>query len=77
MSTMNVSLPDEMKAFVDSCLEREGYSSASEYVRALIRRDREAKASAHLHSLLVEGLASGTPIEVDAAYWQQKRAKWA
>ncbi len=37
MTTMNISLPDEMKAFVEDQMAHEGYASASEYLRALIR----------------------------------------
>ena len=35
--TMNISLPDEMRAFIEEQMTREGYASASEYVRDLIR----------------------------------------
>ena len=41
MSTMNVSLPDELKSFVDERVGHGGFGSTSEYVRDLIRRDRE------------------------------------
>ena len=40
MTTMNVSLPDELKDFVDDRVDQSGYGSTSEYVRDLIRRDR-------------------------------------
>jgi putative addiction module CopG family antidote len=42
MTTMNVSLPDELKIFVDERVSHDGYGSTSEYVRDLIRRDRES-----------------------------------
>jgi Arc/MetJ-type ribon-helix-helix transcriptional regulator len=32
MTTMNISLPDEMKAFVETEMAQEGYASASEYL---------------------------------------------
>ena len=41
MSTMNVSLPDELKAFVDERVDDGGFGSTSEYVRDLIRRDQD------------------------------------
>lgn len=41
MSTMNVSLPDELKSFVDERVGLGGFGSTSEYVRDLIRRDQE------------------------------------
>jgi Arc/MetJ-type ribon-helix-helix transcriptional regulator len=34
MTTMNISVPDEMKAFVEAQMVQEGYTSASEYLRA-------------------------------------------
>ncbi|NWG75507.1 MAG: type II toxin-antitoxin system ParD family antitoxin, partial [Rubrivivax sp.] len=39
MSTMNISLPDDLKAFVDEQVAARAYGSASEYLRALIRRE--------------------------------------
>ena len=41
MTTMNVSLPDSLKTFVDEQVAQRGYGSSSEYVRDLIRRDQE------------------------------------
>ena len=40
MITMKISLPDEMKTFVESLMSQEGYASASEYLRILIRDDQ-------------------------------------
>jgi len=73
MTSMNVSLPEKMKEYVDLRLVRDGYSSVSEYVRMLIRQDREHKEREQLRSALVLGLASGTPIDADASYWENKR----
>jgi antitoxin ParD1/3/4 len=41
MGTMNVSLPDSLKEFVDEQVERRGYGTSSEYIRELIRRDHD------------------------------------
>ena len=60
MATMNVSLPDPMKEWVEAQTETGRYSNASDYVRDLIRRDQErAGAIAQLQQLVDEGLASG------------------
>jgi antitoxin ParD1/3/4 len=67
-STMNISLPDVMKAFVEEQVESGGYGSASEYVRELVRRDQKERAQARLESLLLEGLESGDPAPVNAEY---------
>ena len=44
MATMNISLPDAMKAWVDECSRSGRYSNVSDYVRDLIRRDQERVA---------------------------------
>ncbi len=74
MATLNISLPEGMKIFVEEQVkEGESYTSASDYIRALIREDQKRKAEARLEALLLEGLDSGEPIKVDAAWWKQKR----
>lgn len=57
MSTMNVSLPEELRAYVDAQVEGGRYGSTSEYVRELIRHDQDRQ---HLRSLLEDG-ARSTP----------------
>lgn len=52
MSTMNISLPDDLRAYVEEHVAEEGYASSSEYIRALIRDDRQ---KAHIRKLLLEG----------------------
>lgn len=60
MATMNVSLPDPMKEWVEQQARSGRYSNASDYVRDLIRRDQERSgALAEMQRLLSEGLASG------------------
>ena len=57
MATMNISVPDEMKAFVEAQMSQEGYASASEYLdRALIRDAQKRRAKQELESKLLEGL---------------------
>jgi antitoxin ParD1/3/4 len=58
MTTMNISLPDEMKAFVETQMAEEGYASASEYLRALIRDAQKRRAKQELEAKLLEGLQS-------------------
>ena len=41
MSTMNISLPDALKSFVDEQVTKRGYATSSEYVRELIRADQD------------------------------------
>ena len=61
---MNISIPDQLKAFVEEQISSGRYSSASEYVRELIRMDEQRKAQEQLERLLLEGAqdANLTPL---------------
>ena len=69
---MNVSLPDEMRSFVDDQVDRGGYGSTSEYVRALIRRDQERH---RLRTLLLQGAASDHGPAADEQYFAGLRRR--
>jgi len=56
VQSMNISLPEPLKEFVDRQIAAGRYSSASEYVRELIREDEKRKAEERLEALLLEGL---------------------
>jgi len=58
MQSMNISLPDPLKQFVDSQVAQGRYSSTSEYMRELIRADEKLKAEEQLEAKLLEGLNS-------------------
>ena len=75
MSTMNISLPEGLKAFVDERVSKDGYSTSSEYVRELIRADQVRRAERELAALLREGLESGEPVAANRAYWAEKRRR--
>lgn len=62
-----------MKCFVDHQVMDGGYSTSSEYVRDLIRKDQIRLAQQHLATLIMEGLESGAALPVDDAYWENKR----
>lgn len=68
LSSMNVSLPEKLKKYVET-QTKYGYSTPSEYVRELIREDQRRKAKEKLDTLLLEGLNSGDPGPVDAKFW--------
>jgi len=77
MATMNVSLPDTMKDWVEARARSGRYSNASDYVRDLIRRDQErAGAIAELQDLIDRGLESGVSLrtEDDIRELSRKRA---
>jgi antitoxin ParD1/3/4 len=72
MSTMNISLPETLKAFVDDQVTEGGYSTSSEYVRELIRRDQDRQ---QLKGLLLQGAKSKQGAVADAAYFNGLRQK--
>ncbi len=60
MATMNISLPDQMKAWVEAQSADGRYSNSSDYVRDLIRREQiRAEKIANMQRLVDEGRASG------------------
>lgn len=69
MQSMNISLPEPLKAFVDRQIASGRYSSVSEYVRELIRADEKRKADERLEALLLEGL-QGEEAELARADWR-------
>ena len=74
MQSMNISLPDPLKQFVECQISTGRYSSASEYVRELIRADEKQKAADQLDALLLEGLNSAE-VELTSADWGAIRAE--
>lgn len=67
MATMNISLPESLKSFVDDQIAKRGYATSSEYVRELIRQDQERQ---RLRSTLLEGASSPLGAPVDDAYFE-------
>lgn len=69
MGTMNISLPDELRDFVEEQVKR-GYGTSSEYVRELIRRDQDRL---RLRNLLLAGAASPPAAPADETYFKRLR----
>jgi len=70
MSTMNISLPDYLKSFIDEQVAGRGYGTSSEYIRELIRRDQDRL---DLRRLLLDGASSAQSEPVDADYFASLR----
>ncbi|MBL0159872.1 MAG: type II toxin-antitoxin system ParD family antitoxin [Bryobacterales bacterium] len=68
-----MSLPDQLKDFVDNQVGSGRYSSVSEYVRDLIRDDEKRRAHDRLEALLIEGIQSGQPTEMTRQDWDDIR----
>lgn len=69
MATMNISLPDQMKAFVELQARKEGFGTVSEYLRSLIREVQKREASQVLAEKIQEGLASGPAVPLSPEGW--------
>lgn len=72
MGTMNISLPDQLRDWVDGQVTSRGYGNTSEYVRELIRRDRERE---RLRSLLIDGVQSAPGAVADEAFFEGLRVR--
>ena len=72
MESMNISLPEPLKLFVDGQISTGRYSSASEYVRELIRADERRKAEDQLEAMLLAGL-QGEATEFSSDDWRAIR----
>lgn len=75
MQTINISLPESMKEFVEEQVSGGGYSSASEYVRDLVRADQSRKAKERLEEVLFGALRSGEPMDVTPQRWEELRQR--
>lgn len=72
MRTMNISLPDSLKSYIDEQVAERGFGTASEYMRDLIREDRERQ---RLRKLLLDGAESGPAVVADDDYFAALRAR--
>jgi len=66
-ATINISIPDNLKAEVDEVVATEGYGNTSEFFRDLVRDYLRQRQERRLEALLLEGLESGraTPYTKD------------
>jgi antitoxin ParD1/3/4 len=69
---MNISLPEELKAFVDRRIQDEGYGSSSEYMRELIRRDRDR---VQFRQYLLAGIEAQPAGRMDRTYFDELRRR--
>lgn len=75
METMNIAVPDGLKAFVQTRVAEGGYSSVSEYVRELIRADQKQQAWSVVEAEVLKGLSSGPAVPMTADDWASIRAE--
>ncbi|MGV6809304.1 MAG: type II toxin-antitoxin system ParD family antitoxin [bacterium] len=70
MATMNISLNDQLKGFVQERITQTGFSNVSDYIRSLIREDQQRYQQQRLEQLLLEGLDSGKAEQINEQFWQ-------
>ncbi len=75
MTEIQVNLPDEILALIDIAIAKEGFEDVSQYVREIICADLQERDQDRLEELLLEGVNSGDPVEVDKDYWQRKKVE--
>ena len=73
VKSINISLPDAMRSYVEEQVAQGSYSTVSEYFRELIRLDQKRKAQERLETMLLEGLESGEATEITATDWEDIR----
>ena len=74
MPTMNISIPDTLRTFVEQEMNDGGYMSASEYFRELVRDQQRRRAQEKFEGLILEGLQSGPGTEATPEYWTSLKA---
>ena len=72
MSTMTISLPDALKAFVDEQVSQRGFPTCSDYVAELVHKDRDRL---QLRALLAAGEASASTSPLEPAYFEALRER--
>ena len=70
MTTMNISLPEALKTFVDEQVSQRGFGTSSEYVRELIRKDQDKM---QLRGLLLAGAETEPAQPATQAYFDGLR----
>ena len=75
MNTMNISLPKNLKEYIEERVKTGGYGNISEYVRELIRQDQKRRVDDRLEALLLEGLRSGYAA-IDSNVFEPFRQSW-
>jgi antitoxin ParD1/3/4 len=73
--TLQITLPDSLKPFVETQVSEGGYASAAEYIRSMLEQDQQRQAQDRLEDLLLQGLNSGPPTPIVPEDWAAMRAR--
>ncbi len=69
LTTINVSLPVQMRAYIEERVKADGFGSISDLIRALVRDDQVRRAQQELERRLLAALDSGEPTPMTATDW--------
>jgi antitoxin ParD1/3/4 len=72
---MNISLPAPLKTWFEQQVEQRGYSTASEFVRDLLRREQEQAVRAAVDARLIEAIDSGKSTPMTSKDWKRIRTE--
>jgi len=73
MAAMNISLTDELREFIDQRVDSGEFGTPTEYMRHLIRLDKEREAQRRLEQALLKGIESGPSLEFSQSDWDELR----
>lgn len=72
-TTLNISLPEDMREWVDQQVKGGGYATVSEFFRDLLREERKRKLIAQIEAKLLEAVNSGETIPITPEFWANLR----
>ena len=72
-ASINISLPEAMRGWIDEQVKQGGYGTVSEYFRQLLREEQKRQIREEVDANLLAALDSGKPIEVTPEFWEERR----
>jgi antitoxin ParD1/3/4 len=76
-ASLNISLPQEMKDWIDAQVSRAGYGTTSEYFRQLVREDQRRQLREEVDARLLAALDSGNAVDITPEWWGERRRELA
>jgi antitoxin ParD1/3/4 len=73
MTSLNISIPESLRIYIESRVQDGHFSTASDYFHALAWEEQQRHEEAKLEMMLLEALETEESIEVTPQYWQTKR----
>lgn len=76
-ASLNISIPEEMREWIEKQVARGGFGTTSEYFRQLVREDQRRLMREEIDAKLLAALDSGDPVEITPEWWEQRRNELA